>query len=477
MNYSRIKTLLKSPSITSWLSLIVTMGGPLILIPLMSKALTTTELTLWLFIGTIMGLGLLADFGFSNTITRMTVYFHAGLISIPEKEEDIAQNLLKKDERINAKGLMDLIETSRRIYFYITIGSLLFLLALGIPMVWNIISKSDDPINLWIVFAISIFYVVATIHSSKWFGVAQGFNLIHNVNFARLIVGCVEFVIFCAFIFFKIGLIFYVLFYLLKATFLFLYTKRLVEKKFILESGEKLNGGKFDVDLFKVIWKPTRQQGIIFFGSYLINQGNSIVIAQTNDLGSISAFLFTRRIFDAIRTVAQVPFVSNLQKIYKVITTNSAGRRDFLIVMIMAPIFLMIFFLAIVYFCLPFLLSIFDSDIGLISDQVFFIMAISLILESHHSIHATLYAVTNRVPFVWQAILSGILIFLTGIIYSVNFGILGIVITQFAVQLLVNNWYPVYLSLRMLNWPFSDYIKSPIYFLKNIKSLALIKEL
>lgn len=478
MNLSQLKKLFRSPSFTSWLNHGIAIAGPLIIIPLMSKVLSASELALWLLIGTITGLGLLADFGFSSTITRVVAYYQAGLISIPENEQDISASILSKSDKINTNGLMDLIATSRKIYIYITLASLLILVLLGVPMVWNVINMSNDTSNLWAVFAIGIIYVVISIHSSRWFGIAQGFDLIHRVNIIRLIAGIIEFFVFGFFILFKLNLIFYVILYLFKAIFFLLSTEYLVSTKFRLESGQHLNGGKFNNELFKIIWRPTRQQGIIFLGSYLINQGNSIVIAQTNDPIAISAFLFIRRILDAVRAVSQVPFSSNVQNIYKAITTkSSAERKNYLVVIIMTSIFLMIFFLIATYFMLPIIFSLFNSEIQIISGQIFFIMAISLLLESHHSMHATIYAVTNKVPFVWQSVGSGILIFGASMFYTIKYGILGIVITQFIVQLLVNNWYPVYLSLRMLNWPLIDYLKSPIYFFRQVQTSTVFKEL
>lgn len=94
----------------------------------------------------------------------------------------------------------------------------------------------------------------------------------------------------------------------------------------------------------------------------------------------------------------------------------------------------------------------------IISGMIFVIMSISIILEYHHAVHAQVYMGTNHIPFLLPSLISGFLIIVIGYMAIGKYGLLGLVLTQFFVQLSINNWYPVYLDLKLLNWKFKDYI-------------------
>ena len=103
------------------------------------------------------------------------------------------------------------------------------------------------------------------------------------------------------------------------------------------------------------------------------------------------------------------------------------------------------------------ILAFMDIENRLVTGVVFFIMAISLVLEYHHAVHAQVYMGSNHVPFLLPALFSGFLILGIGFSVVGTFGLIGVVLTQFLVQLSINNWYPVYLDLKLLNWKFKDY--------------------
>ncbi len=98
---------------------------------------------------------------------------------------------------------------------------------------------------------------------------------------------------------------------------------------------------------------------------------------------------------------------------------------------------------------------------------IFAIIVITEILDLHASFHATIYTSTNHVPFVLPATISGALIVGIGFLTLPTYGILGIVVTKFVVQWFVNNWYAPMLSLRLLKWPFLNYLyQFPVYGVK-----------
>ena len=84
-------------------------------------------------------------------------------------------------------------------------------------------------------------------------------------------------------------------------------------------------------------------------------------------------------------------------------------------------------------------------------------MSISITLELHHGFHAQIYMGSNHVPFLLPGLISGIIILGIGSYVISQYGLIALVLTQLLVQLSFNNWYPVYLNLKLLDWGLSDY--------------------
>lgn len=117
-------------------------------------------------------------------------------------------------------------------------------------------------------------------------------------------------------------------------------------------------------------------------------------------------------------------------------------------------------------------LRLLGSETLLVPMTIFVIIAITEILDLHASFHATLYSSTNHVPFVLPATISGILIIGLGFIIMPIYGLLGIVLTKFVIQLMLNNWYAPSLSLRLLKWPIFQYLyQFPLYGIRFVNEI------
>ena len=96
------------------------------------------------------------------------------------------------------------------------------------------------------------------------------------------------------------------------------------------------------------------------------------------------------------------------------------------------------------------ILNIFGSKTQLIERPVLIFMLIIYFLESNHSIFATMITTKNEVPFAGAAIYSGLSISLLSFIFlkNTNWGVVGVLTSQFIVQLLYNNWKWPYVVLK-----------------------------
>ena len=109
------------------------------------------------------------------------------------------------------------------------------------------------------------------------------------------------------------------------------------------------------------------------------------------------------------------------------------------------------------------------SNTMLLDKPYLLFIGVILLLELNHSISACLITTKNEVPFVKPALISGISIGITSflLLKYTNLGVLGILLSQFIIQLGYNNWkWPIEI-LKDLN---TNYIE---IFRIGIKSIIL----
>jgi hypothetical protein len=109
----------------------------------------------------------------------------------------------------------------------------------------------------------------------------------------------------------------------------------------------------------------------------------------------------------------------------------------------------------------------------LLGPSAFILLFATYILEIHHVIHATIYMQKNQVPFMLVAILASSLIVVLG--YFCHGNLLDLLLVQFSVQLLTNNWYPIHVSLKSLNKTVAEYLAGIIHQFTGLKFMSLFK--
>jgi len=112
----------------------------LIVLPVALTSLDGVELSLWLLLNSFMALALLADSGLSPTLLRAAAYYRSGADVLPmsfDGQSLVKTNSLSKMDP-NWNGIYSLIATSRRMYGFVAIASLLLLGVFGLASVRNL---------------------------------------------------------------------------------------------------------------------------------------------------------------------------------------------------------------------------------------------------------------------------------------------------------------------------------------------------
>ena len=465
-----IKKIFDSPTLMSWSSVFVRFGSALFVLPLLLKVYSPVEQSFWFFTNTIAGFAMLADSGFGATLVRAVSYFQAGASKIPKTRKEYDEKLEIVSDEPNLDKLKDLLTTSFRIYSFLTIFLIFILSTVGVLMVWNIMSLGNHRLDLWLAYATLIPYCAMMISSVKWSSFVRGLGYISLEARFGVFQGSIQIIAFIILLSFGLKPVFLLSYMMMQGMVRYFYLRWFVLRWFKKQNIKIGNRRYFDREIFNSLWGATWRLGGLSWGAYAITSGTSLVVAQLKDPLMMASFLFTMRIVGFINSLARAPFYTNVPKIYSL-----AAKKNFASLKIKSSEYI---FLGMLVMLAGFgvIATVGNWGLDLIGIETRFVpigillvIIITEILDIHSSYHASIYTSTNHIPFLWPALISGALIIGIGFWILPIYGIMGLVLTKFFVQLSFNNWFSVSLSMKLLNWKFLTYLKNlPYYGTKGI---------
>ncbi len=455
-----LKKLYNSGTIMSWISNFVKFGSLIFVLPLILTTYSDIEQSLWFLTNTIIGFAMLADSGFGSVLVRAVAYFNAGSDSIPKSREEYEQIEEIKEPKPNLPKLVDLLTTSNRVYLFLGVLVVIMLLTAGVAFVWNVMKLSGHRTDFWLAFGLLIPYSVTTINTVKWSSFTRGLNYVAMEARLSTITSSLRILVFIILLLaFKTkpaGLIGVML---LEAIIKQWYLRHFMYKW--LKTNKAVVGKKyfFNKTMFWSIWPATWKLAGIFWGNYLVDSGNSIIIAQISDTRLMSSFLFSTRIIGFIRGMAQTPFYANMPTLYKLAAQK---KLNDLKLKSSQYIFVGLFIMAIACVLLTVAgnwgLHFLHTSTRFIDPSLLMLLCLTILLDMHSSFHGSIYTSTNHIPFLIPSLVSGAVIIALGFYVLPFYGLMGILLVRFFIQLSFNNWYAMHLSLKLLHWPFLRYL-------------------
>ena len=450
--------ILNSPTIMTWTSHLTIFAHGLIVTPLIVIMFTKDQISVWFLLQTLGGLGLLADAGFGFTLSRAVTFFCAGVEKLPSNRKEYDDNLKHKGV-MNKEKLASLFSTSFRVYLILSVIFILVFAPLGIAVIWNVMSLAGHDPYLWTAYGFSVASTFITLQTIKWSAYMSGTRRVAELRGFNTVMGIVKIIGFILLLFFRTGVLGLTLFVFLNSIFSNIYLRNKVQNWFKANNIRVKNVLSFDKEIYKSLWTATWRLGLTTWGNYFTVYGTSLIIAQVNNTTLIANFLFTQKILTFIQRISEAPFSANMPVIYTYLakqkvaeTKTEISKQLFLTITLMLSGFLFIGLFGNI------ILAFMNIDIRFVSGLIYFIFALAIFLDAHDTMQGTVYISTNHVPFLIPSLVSGALMILVGFLVLPLYGLLGLVMVKLLVGLGVNNWYSTYLSLRLLNWNFSDYL-------------------
>ncbi|MDA7641988.1 hypothetical protein N8720_04105 [Candidatus Marinimicrobia bacterium] len=456
--YNNTIKLINNATLMTFFSTFSRVGIGIAVLPLIIFKFDSYEVSLWLYLTTLLSFISLASFGFGQSTVRSINYFLSGYNVIPQSinQFNIKSEKLKHSIKINKDGIGDILFLTARVYNFLSIFAIFLISTLGTIVSWNIMSLGNHLFENWVSFGLVGIIAVLRIRFSRSVSIIEGFNFVAKIRSLESLFGLSKIILFTVLILLDFRIVHLLLVELFLQFFINLYSNRII-KSILLKDGIILSK-IFNLEMFNQIWPSTWRYGLMLFGSHFINNGTVLVVAQLSDTLIISSYLLTVRILTIIRALSISQFNANYPSLIKlVVSKNFFIVKKTITPIIQNAMLALTICLVAIFFIGNDVLNFLSKDINIIDNYLFIIMSLGLLLEAHHGFHANIYLSTNHVPFLWPGLLSGIFIILVSLILIEPLGILGVVLSQFFIQLAFNNWFPVYLNIRLLKWNFSDY--------------------
>ena len=456
--YSNFIKIINNATIMTFLSTFSRFGIGIAVLPLIILKFNSYEISLWLYLTTLLGFISLASFGFGQSIVRCINYFLAGYNSIPKSINQFNYTFEKLDNHkiINKKGIGDILFLTSRIYILLSIFAVFLISTLGVLISWNIMSLGSHSIENWLSFGLVGLIAIFRILFSRSVSIIEGFNFVAKIRLLETLFGLSKIILFTILILLDFNILHLFLMELLLQLIANFYSNRMISQ--IINKKNIAYSKILNLEIFNQIWPSTWRYGLMLFGSHFINNGTALVVAQLSDTSLIASYLLTVRILVIIRSLSISQFNANYPSLINlVVSKNFYKVKKSLSLIIRNAILVLCITLFTIFLSGNDLINFFSKDIRIIDNYLFIIMSVGIVLEAHHGFHANIYLSTNHVPFLWPGLISGLLIILISFILVQSYGLLGIVLTQFFIQLSFNNWFPVYLNLKLLKWNFSEY--------------------
>ena len=448
-----------SATFMTWSNQFVNFGSALFILPLLLTQFDELEISFWFLVNVFIQLALLADSGFGSTLIRAVSYFKAGATQLPRNKDDFENHHVENSNEPNFEKLRDLLSTTNRIYSILSWLAVLLLSTIGLLIIWNILSKSEFRMDFILSFAVIVINSYLMLQTVKWTSFMTGLDFVAKVNGFNSVLGSVKVFVYIAILLIEPNILLLLLYNMLTSVAVFLYTRNFVVKWFAKSNHPIRKESFFDKLIFKSIWPATWKLGGIYWGNYLLGYGISIIIAQIDNTALMASFLFTQRVIFIIRRISEAPFYANIQKIFKLMALKKFNELKKL-----SSIFIFLS-LGIISVSLTgiglfgnWALGLFNIDTQLIAGAIFVIMVLSIILEVHAGMMASMYTSTNQIPFLIPSIVSGAVMISLGFVILPIYGLFGVILLQFMVQLAFNYWFSTYLLLKLIKWPFFSYL-------------------
>lgn len=418
-----------------YLAQIMGIGLGLVMLPVVVRYMSTSEVGLWFVFTTLASLAQLLELGFQPTISRNIAYIYAGAQNL--SADGIREN---DGGELNVQLLRNLIAASRLIYRWIALLASGVLLAGGTFYISTLLPNSNNASIYWGWGAFAIGNIV-----NYYYGylnaLLQGRGDVTAANKVIVASRGVQVLVGIITVVAGLGLLGLGLACLVSTV-----VSRMLARHFVFSKSHPematLSANHEDTkSLVKILWHNASRFGIVLVGVFLIYRGNILIASSFLGLADAASYGLAIQIFLLMISISMVPFNLALPKLntLRMQKKQKDSYKTFGALLAMGLLIYTAMDLSLLSFG-SFLLNLVGSSTRLPDFYVLLAMSVVFLLEINHGICANFITTENTVPFVKASTITGVCIVVTSMLLAPVLGIAGLVISQGTMQLIYNNW-------------------------------------
>lgn len=221
--------------------------------------------------------------------------------------------------------------------------------------------------------------------------------------------------------------------------------------------------GVSDMQKAKSILIPSIKWAMMGFGAILILQTDNMIIASILGTSAIPAYEAAAKISITAMSLALLLVTATSPQISKAY----AEKNHDLVAMLLSQgvrlsVSTAVFFAAFVAVYGDAIIEIWLGSGRFVGFPVLWTLLIMVVLEAHHVAMATATLATGHIVFAKPALIAGLLNLVISIILATQLGLWGVALGTLIAQLLTNNWYAPYVTLKHFGLPFVIHLKTTI---------------
>ena len=441
-----------SPTFTTWAGFFSKAIYGIILLPIVSIKLSTEELSVWLLLNVFIGLQMLGDLGFGSTFSRAISHAYGGAIKITIYKNSQDQNFINKSDKSNIPNwnlINRLYVTTSLLYFILSIVLIIIVGIIGyfslkIP-IDNLLNKSEG----WYSFIIVLTAIFINFNGSKYRIFLQGINKVALLQRNQSIVAILTVIASVIVVLLTNSLIALIIIQQIGTAIAVIVFKYLSNKNYPESKPILFNDNKIDFKLIKSIFPIAWRSWFGVLMAFGVVQVSGIIVAQYGNSAQTASYLISIKIIDLVKNFSNAPFYSQipymnqlfLSKDKKLLLTLAFQRMKYTLLILTVS-------LGIITIFGNDILTLINSNVKLVNNDIFIILLISAFFERYGALHIQLLTLSNNI--IWHIVtaISGTL-FLVISYYLINIG--REPIFSFSIALLISyvgfySWYSSYKS-------------------------------
>lgn len=382
------------------------------------------------------------DLGLSPTIAR-EISFHLGTSS--------------HDEQQRNKQIGDLLATSNLLFRFLAVAAFLLAVPIGGYFVHaNVPAPQYEQVAwAWFIFSVG---AALNLWASSPFAALYGLGYLGTERMIRSFSLMMGLALTFMLLYAGLGIIGLAVAWTIQGLLARYAAKRILHKKcpdlFLINS-------RPDLQLAKSIMLPSLKWALMGFGAILILQTDNVIIAAVLGPAAIPNYEAAAKIAISTMSAALLLVTATSPHISKAYAEkDSILMASLLSQSVRLSVSAVVFLVAFVSVFGDSIIALWLGSGRFVGFPILWTLLLMVLLEAHHVAMATATVATGHVVFAKPALIAGLLNLVISIVLAAYLGLWGVALGTLIAQILTNNWYAPYVTLKHFGIPLSDHLKT-----------------